>query len=141
VASLVGDDALRNTGRSSRGRKTGPQRVSCHLAGVETGSGGARCRAVPLPRPTREVTVYECPACEARYSASSTAATAEAFAVASGQTEPVPTATSLSPSTTSSLLQRDRMIHQEAVTKFHDQRVNLLRSPLPLTFLAAVQCN
>jgi hypothetical protein len=38
VACLIGDDALGNTGRGSRGRKTGSQRVSGHLGGVKTGS-------------------------------------------------------------------------------------------------------
>jgi hypothetical protein len=39
VARLFGDDALGDPGRSSRGRKAGPQRVTCHLAGVEPGTG------------------------------------------------------------------------------------------------------
>ena len=37
---LLGDDALGDTGSSSRGRKTGPQRVTGHLAGVGPGTDG-----------------------------------------------------------------------------------------------------
>src|ERR1035438_5844422 len=85
-------------------------------------------RLSPCPARHERSPCTSAPPARPATSASSTAATAEAFAVASGQAEPVPTATSLSPSTTSSLLQRDRMIHQEAVTKFHDPRVNLARS-------------
>ena len=40
VTRLIGDDALGDPGRSSRGRKTGPQRVTGYLAGVKPGSGG-----------------------------------------------------------------------------------------------------
>jgi hypothetical protein len=38
MSRLLGDDALRDPSRSSRGRKTGSQRVSGYLAGVEPGS-------------------------------------------------------------------------------------------------------
>ena len=40
VASLLGDDALGDPGSSSRGRQTGPQRVTGHLVEVEPGTGG-----------------------------------------------------------------------------------------------------
>jgi len=36
---LVGDDALGDANSSSRGRKTGPQRVTCHLGGIKPGTG------------------------------------------------------------------------------------------------------
>ena len=39
VTSLLGDDTLGDAGRSSRGRKTGPQRVTGHLGGIKTDSG------------------------------------------------------------------------------------------------------
>ena len=38
MPGLLGDDALGDPSRGSRGRKTGSQRVTCHLAGVEPGS-------------------------------------------------------------------------------------------------------
>ena len=39
VACLLGYDALWDTGSSSRGRKAGSQRVTCHVGGVESGPG------------------------------------------------------------------------------------------------------
>jgi hypothetical protein len=38
MPGLLGDDALGDANSSSRGRKAGSQRVTCHLAGVEPGS-------------------------------------------------------------------------------------------------------
>jgi hypothetical protein len=40
VAGLLGDDALGDAGSSSRGRQAGAQRVSGHLARVESGTDG-----------------------------------------------------------------------------------------------------
>jgi hypothetical protein len=39
VTRLLGDDALGDTGRGSRSRKTGPQRVTGYFARVESDSG------------------------------------------------------------------------------------------------------
>lgn len=61
-------------------------------------------------------------------SPTSTAATAELSAVVSGAAARAHIAMSRSPSTTSSLLHPERMIHQEAAAKFHGARVNLRRS-------------
>jgi hypothetical protein len=41
VAGLIGDDALGDPSRGSRGRKTGSQRVPGYFARVEPGSGSA----------------------------------------------------------------------------------------------------
>jgi len=61
-------------------------------------------------------------------SPTSTAATAELSAVVSGAAARAHIAMSRSPSTTSSLLHPERMIHQEAAAKFHGARVNLRSS-------------
>lgn len=64
-------------------------------------------------------------------SPTSTAATAELSAVVSGAAARAHIAMSRSPSTTSSLLHPERMIHQEAAAKFHGARVNLRPSAWP----------
>ena len=71
-------------------------------------------------------------------SATSTAATAELSAVVSGAAELAHIAMSRSPSTTSSLLHPERMIHQEAAAKFHGARVNLQYSRREVTGCSAI---